>query len=83
MVGLHGLRVDRPESVAETWEQALVADRPVVVEAVVDPDVPPMPPHVTFEQAKAYLSAILRGDPSAREMIEQGFKAKVKEFLPR
>ena len=48
-------RVDQPEQVGEAWDQALAADRPVVFEAITDPDVPPLPPHITFEQAKNFI----------------------------
>jgi pyruvate dehydrogenase (quinone) len=54
----------------------------VVYEAVTDPEVPPLPPHITIEQAKALTSALLKGDPASGEIIRQSFKQKVEEFLP-
>ena len=60
-----GIRVDDPEQIADAWQQALSADRPVVLEAVTDPDVPPLPPHITLEQAKAMMSALGTGRPRA------------------
>ena len=50
-IGLTGIRVDDPEQIGAAWDEALAADRPVVLEAITDPDVPPLPPHITFEQA--------------------------------
>jgi pyruvate dehydrogenase (quinone) len=82
MLGLKGIRVDTPDRVAAAWDEALAADRPVVYEAVTDPEVPPLPPHITIEQAKALTSALLKGDPSSREIIAQSFKQKAQEFLP-
>jgi pyruvate dehydrogenase (quinone) len=82
MLGLRGIRVDAPEQVGPAWDAALSADRPVVLEAVTDPEVPPLPPHITIEQAKALSSALIGGDPSAREIIKQSFKQKAEEFLP-
>jgi pyruvate dehydrogenase (quinone) len=82
LVGLKGIRVDTPERVGAAWDEALSADRPVVLEAVTDPEVPPLPPHITLEQAKAFSSALAKGDPAAGEMIKQSFKQKVEEFLP-
>jgi pyruvate dehydrogenase (quinone) len=82
LVGLKGIRVDAPERVGPAWDEALAADRPVVLEAVTDPEVPPLPPHITIEQAKAFASALAKGDPAASEMIKQSFKQKVEEFLP-
>ncbi len=82
LLGLKGIRVERPEQVGPAWDEALAADRPVVYEAVTDPEVPPLPPHITLEQAKALTSALLAGDPHAGRIIKQSFKQKVEEFLP-
>jgi pyruvate dehydrogenase (quinone) len=82
MLGLTGIRVESPEQVAGAWEAALTADRPVVYEAITDPEVPPLPPHITLEQAKALSSALLAGDPHAARIVRQSFKQKVEEFLP-
>ncbi|MBV8735580.1 MAG: thiamine pyrophosphate-requiring protein, partial [Solirubrobacterales bacterium] len=82
MLGLKGIRVDRPEQIASAWDEALAADRPVVYEAVTDPEVPPLPPHITLEQAKALSSALLAGDPNAGRIVKQAFVQKAQEFLP-
>lgn len=81
MVGLRGIRVDDPDRVAAAWDEALAADRPCVVEAVVDPEVPPLPPHITFEQARAMASA-LPGDARAGRIVRQTLRQKAKELLP-
>ncbi|HZY19634.1 MAG TPA: thiamine pyrophosphate-requiring protein [Ramlibacter sp.] len=65
MLGLRGIRIDRPDQVGIAWEEALSSDRPVVLEAVTDPNVLPIPPHVTSKQAKSYLSALWKRDPEA------------------
>jgi pyruvate dehydrogenase (quinone) len=44
--------------------------------------VPPLPPHITLEQAKSFLSALKGGDPNARHMITESFKQKMLELLP-
>jgi pyruvate dehydrogenase (quinone) len=82
LIGLKGIRVDDPEQVASAWEEALAADRPVVYEAVTDPEVPPLPPHITLDQAKAMSSALLAGDPAASEIVKQAIKQKAQEFIP-
>jgi pyruvate dehydrogenase (quinone) len=69
MIGLEGRLVDRPEQLKETWRAALEAPRPMVLEVMSDPNVPPLPPHVTFEQARAYTTAILRGDPDSAAIV--------------
>lgn len=74
-LGLNGIRVDKPEGVAAAWEMALKSDRPVLLEAVVDPDTAPLPPHITLEQAKSFSSALLKGDPRERGIVEQAFRA--------
>jgi pyruvate dehydrogenase (quinone) len=81
MLGLKGIRVDRPEDVAAAWDDALAADRPVVLEAVTDPEVPTLPPHITLAQAKSFMSALAGGDPSAGRMIRQAFKEALDGVL--
>ena len=49
----------------------------MLVEALVDPEFPMMPPHVTLEEAKAYAKAVLKGDPDKRHMIGETIKAAV------
>ncbi len=82
LLGLEGIRVDRPEEVGPAWDRALRAERPVVIEAITDPEVPPLPPHITLEQAKALSSALAAGDENAGRIIKQSFKQKAQEFLP-
>jgi pyruvate dehydrogenase (quinone) len=82
LLGLKGIRVDSPEQVGAAWDEALNADRPVVYEAVTDPEVPPLPPHITIEQAKALSSALMSGDPNSGRIVRQSFQQKVQEFLP-
>ncbi|MDH0865823.1 thiamine pyrophosphate-requiring protein [Mitsuaria sp. GD03876] len=69
MLGIDGVRVDRPDDVAPAWTRALAADRPVLLEMVVDPDVPPLPPHVEKKQMLQYAKALLHGDAEARGVI--------------
>jgi pyruvate dehydrogenase (quinone) len=83
MIGLTGVRVDRPQDVAAGWETALAAPGPAVLEVVTDPDVPPLPPHIRFEQAQGMAKAIYRGDPDRGGMIRQALKAKLAEFVTR
>jgi pyruvate dehydrogenase (quinone) len=83
LLGLKGIRVDDPDQVGAAWDQALGADRPVVLEAITDPDVPPLPPHISLEQARAMLSALAKGDVDRRGVIRQTLRDKVEEFIPR
>jgi pyruvate dehydrogenase (quinone) len=82
LIGLAGTRIEQPEDIADTWRQAFAADRPFVIDAVCDPNVPPLPPHIRSDQARALVAALRKGDPEARGVITQSFKAKILEFLP-
>src|SRR3954447_20094657 len=62
-IGLMGIRVDDPDQIGDAWDRALAADRPGVLEAMTDPDVPILPPHITLEQAKHFATSLLKGDP--------------------
>jgi pyruvate dehydrogenase (quinone) len=74
LLGLGGIRVDHPDAIGPAWDRALAADRPTVVEMVTDPNVPPLPPHITFDQAKAYLSALINRDPDSIRMVTASAK---------
>ena len=76
LLGLDGVRVERPEDVGPAWERAFAADRPFLVEMVADPNVPPVPPHVTPGQVGSYAKALLKGDPDAIAAI----KATAKDW---
>jgi pyruvate dehydrogenase (quinone) len=82
LIGLEGVRVETPEHIGAAWEEAFSADRPFVIDAVVDPNVPPLPPHITVEQAKHLMHALRQGDPDARAVMTESFKQKILEFLP-
>lgn len=70
LLGLRGIRVDAPEDVAAAWDEALSADRPVVIEAVVNADIPTVPPTLEPEQAKKLEKALAK-DPEAPQVREQ------------
>jgi pyruvate dehydrogenase (quinone) len=81
-IGLRGINVDTPAQVGRAWESALSADRPTVLDVRCDPNVPPIPPHATFEQAKDTAAALLHGDEDAWGIVKEGVKQKVQEYLP-
>jgi pyruvate dehydrogenase (quinone) len=83
LLGLKGIRVDRPEDVGPAWDEALAhTDGPMILEAITDPEVPPLPPHIRFEQAKM-LAQALPGDPARARIIKESVKGKVEEFITR
>ncbi len=81
-IGLKGIRVDRPEDVGAAWDAALSADRPVIFEAYVSGDITTIPPHISFEQAKNYGTALLKGDPNEGSIIKESVKSVVEGILP-
>jgi pyruvate dehydrogenase (quinone) len=71
LLGLRGMRVEKPEDVIPAIEAALAADRPFVIDAVVDPAVPTLPPELTDEQRKTLDKALKQGDPDEDAVREQ------------
>ncbi len=81
-VGLHGIAVDSPDAIGAAWDEALAADRPTVLDVRTSPNVPPIPPHATFEQVKALVSSMASGDEDRWSVMWEGAKTKLQEFLP-
>jgi pyruvate dehydrogenase (quinone) len=78
LLGLRGIRVDSPDDVGKAWHDAFEADRPVVVEAVVDPAVPLLAPHLPEEKA----GMIYRGleqEPDSRATHEHVLRQRAEE----
>jgi pyruvate dehydrogenase (quinone) len=69
LIGLKGIFVDDPAHVAGAWEDALASDRPVVLEMKTDPEVPPLPAHISFEQARNFMATLVKGDPEEAALI--------------
>ena len=82
LIGLRGIYVDRPEALGNAWDEALAADRPVVLEVKTDPDVPPLPPHITLEQAKHLMHALYEGDPREGNIIKETAKQVFASLVP-
>ena len=80
LLGLEGIRCDNPADIGGAWDRALAADRPVVLEVVVDNEIPPVPPHIKYEQAKKVAQALRQGDPEAWGITTKGAKQKMHEF---
>ncbi|MGX7344738.1 thiamine pyrophosphate-requiring protein [Acetobacter pasteurianus] len=81
LLGLKGIYVDDPEKVAAAWEEALSADRPVILEARTDPNVPPLPPHITLQQAKAFLSS-LPTEAERSSVVRRSAKQILASLMP-
>jgi len=83
LLGLRGIRVDSPDQVGDAWDEAVAADRPVVYEAITDPDFPPLPPHIRMEEATKMARSLLQGDPNLTRIVKQSLKGKMAEFANR
>ncbi|HEY6455868.1 MAG TPA: thiamine pyrophosphate-requiring protein [Steroidobacteraceae bacterium] len=82
LIGLKGIYVDDPRRLGAAWDEALAADRPVVLEVRTDPNVPPLPPHITLTQAKHFASTLLHGDPNEGSTITGTAKELLSTLLP-
>jgi pyruvate dehydrogenase (quinone) len=85
LLDFEGIYCEDGEQVGSAWERALAADGPCLLEVKVDPEVPPLPPHITFEQAEKMAKAMVKGDPERVGVMEKslvGKLAELKESLP-
>ena len=82
LLGFKGIYVDDPDKMGAAWDEALAADRPVVLEVKTDPEVPPLPPHISFEQARAFMNTALRGDPHEGHMLKDVANQVLASVLP-
>jgi pyruvate dehydrogenase (quinone) len=82
ILGLKGIKVDDPEKLADAWKIVLNADRPAVIEVVVDPDVPTIPPHITFDEMVKFSKTLLKGDPNEGGIIKRTFTDALESILP-
>ncbi|MBA3411017.1 MAG: thiamine pyrophosphate-requiring protein [Geodermatophilaceae bacterium] len=81
-LGLAARTVTDPEELAGAWAQALSADRPMLLDVHTNADIPPIPPHATFEQMKDSALALAKGDTDGWGILKEGLKTKAQEFLP-
>ena len=82
LIGLKGIFVDDPARLGAAFDEAFASDRPVVLEVKTDPNVPPLPPHITVKQAKAFASTLLQGDPAQASVIVDTAKQVLSSVLP-
>jgi pyruvate dehydrogenase (quinone) len=76
-----GFTIDDPNKCGEILDRALRTPGPVVIEAIVDPNEPPMPPRVTAKQAARFAESLARGTPDRRKIFETVVGNKVRELL--
>ncbi|HEV8254135.1 MAG TPA: pyruvate oxidase, partial [Vicinamibacteria bacterium] len=76
-----GFRIEDPAQCGRVLDQALAAPGPVVVEAVVDPFEPPMPPQATVEQARKLAEALIKGEPARDKIVRAVLKNRIREMI--
>ncbi|NOJ45701.1 thiamine pyrophosphate-requiring protein [Bradyrhizobium archetypum] len=74
MLGFKGIFVDTPDRLSSAWQEALTSDRPAVIEVKTDPEVVPLPPHVTLQQARGFMSSMIKGDEATGHIIGETAK---------
>jgi pyruvate dehydrogenase (quinone) len=83
VLGLRGIEVRDPDRVESAWDEAFAADRPVLLDIHTDRNVPPLPAHITYEQAKGVAQSILRGDPAAGSVVANSARAVASQLFAR
>jgi pyruvate dehydrogenase (quinone) len=81
LLDLKGIFVDDPDQVGAAWDEALAADRPVILEAYTDPNVPPLPPHITLKDA-AHFMAMMGSEPELGSVLKNSAKELLATVLP-
>lgn len=83
LLGFKGIRVDDPADIDTAWDAAFAADRPVVLSVKTDPNTPPLPAHITLEQATGLAKSLLGGDPGTGRVINQSLRSGAARFFER
>ena len=81
LIGLKGIFVDDPEKIGAAWEEALSADRPVILNIYADPNVPPLPPHITLKDAKNFMTMMV-DEPELGSVLKNSAKQMLAGILP-
>src|SRR5487761_275129 len=82
LIGLKGIKVSTAAEIEDAWEQAFAADRPVIVDAITTADEPPIPPHVTRQEAEALMKSVLEDPKGGWRGALEGFRETVQAFVP-
>jgi pyruvate dehydrogenase (quinone) len=88
MLGLGGIRIEHPDAVEPAWEQALTADRPTLIDAVVDPDIPLLPPERPFAKIRKMYDGLAQEGPDGgharrhllRERATEGYDDEAEDL---
>jgi len=81
LIGLKGIFVDDPDQLGAAWDEALAADRPVILECYTDPNVPPLPPHITLKDAKNFM-VMTASEPELGSVLKNSAKQIFASLVP-
>ncbi|HUE05277.1 MAG TPA: thiamine pyrophosphate-dependent enzyme [Bryobacteraceae bacterium] len=79
--GAAGFTIERPEQAEDILRQALAHDGPAVVQAVVDPNEPPLPGNVSTDQFIKFSEALLKGQKDGWKILKTVMKDKIREVV--
>jgi pyruvate dehydrogenase (quinone) len=80
LVGVKGISCEDPDSLGGAWDEALATKGPVLLEVRVDAEIPPLPPHIRWEQAEKMAKAMAKGDPEFVGVMQKSLRGKLQEF---
>jgi pyruvate dehydrogenase (quinone) len=81
LLGLKGIFCNDPQRIGTAWDEALAADRPVILEFYTDPNVPPLPPHITLKDAEHFMT-MMPHEPELGSVLKNSAKALIATILP-
>ena len=81
LLGFKGIFVNDPERLGAAWDEALAADRPVILECCTDPNVPPLPPHITLQEAKNFIT-MMASEPELGSVLKESAKQILSSVWP-
>src|SRR5690606_26076329 len=82
-IGFEGIRIDSPDQVMEAWHKALASDRPVLIEAITDPEISPFPDHVMMAKANKLALSVAKGDDAAMQNTGHILQQKIEENMEK
>jgi pyruvate dehydrogenase (quinone) len=81
LLGLKGIVVRDPERLGAAWDEALSADRPVILNIYTDPNVPPLPPHITLKDARNFMTMTF-SEPELGSVLKNSAREVLANVLP-
>jgi len=81
LIGLKGIYCEDPEKIGAAWDEALASDRPVIMNMRADPNVPPLPPHITLKDARHFMT-MMEDEPELASVIKNSARQILAGILP-